>query len=466
MIDKLFFVVLVLNATGLFSFVAPQLGVSIGQVSLGLLMLNVFYLVVKSKHTTPLLFRGESVRWLLVLVLWPLSTVAYAPSIEIRMIGLLLYHFSIFFGAVVYTIANGLPAMYRVLSVSLIITIIGLVLSMLMPGYFEAVAALGRHKTDYMGRAFGFSMQPNSLAVSIGFLFLAWFALWKGKNAMLEVGAILAFLLVMLLTGSRTGMLVGALTVTLHLAYQWRMWLKGKSNFRYPHLKTLALSICIIGGVVGTRVHLGSLGENAGRSEGDLIDRMDALLRGRLSFRGNVMDDVSVQERFGAQEAYWSLIAERPVLGHGFGSDAYYRENGFISTSAHSDALTCAMEYGALYPFVFGLMVFQLYRNHNRRDMEGVLRTNSICQIVAVIMFLFTIAGGLAFNRTFYVVLGGIFAAICFPRYVFSCDENTGRICAWMTRHEIAKRYTQRRIGRKTLRPLAPAQRELAQRRG
>ena len=33
MIDKLFFVVLILNATGLFRFIAPQVGVSIGQVS-------------------------------------------------------------------------------------------------------------------------------------------------------------------------------------------------------------------------------------------------------------------------------------------------------------------------------------------------------------------------------------------------------------------------------------------------
>ena len=42
MIDKLFFVVLILNTTELFSFLAPQMDVSIAEISLTLLGRHVF----------------------------------------------------------------------------------------------------------------------------------------------------------------------------------------------------------------------------------------------------------------------------------------------------------------------------------------------------------------------------------------------------------------------------------------
>ena len=112
MIDKVFFVVLVLNTTGLFLFLAPQFGMLIGHVSLALLVLNIFYLVVKARRSTRLFLRGGIGGWLFVLLLWPLFTLLYAPSLEIREIGLLLYCLSLFLGAVVYTVANGLPAMH------------------------------------------------------------------------------------------------------------------------------------------------------------------------------------------------------------------------------------------------------------------------------------------------------------------------------------------------------------------
>ena len=47
MLDKLFFIFLILNATGLFRFLAPQFGVEIGQVSLVLLIFNFLYILAK-----------------------------------------------------------------------------------------------------------------------------------------------------------------------------------------------------------------------------------------------------------------------------------------------------------------------------------------------------------------------------------------------------------------------------------
>lgn len=447
MIDCIFFIVLVLNATGLFRFVAPQLGVSIGQVSLGLLMLNAYYLIAKARYSMPIFLRAGKGGWLFVFLFWPLLTLLYAPSFEIREIGLLLYYLTLFFGAAVYTVSNGLTAMYRVVFVSLILTVIGLVLSMIAPQYFEAVAALAHARVEEMGRPIGFSMQPNKLAINMGFLFIGWFSLWKYKNTLLEIVAILTFLLAMLVTGSRTGMLIAVIIVMLILTYSWR---KRVRSSRYL-LKISVLIACLAGGILGTSYYLSSIGDSMDRRSGDLLDRMESLLSFKLS-KGGVLKDKSVRERLETQLVYISLIKDKPLHGHGFTADVFYNKNGTIFRSSHSTLLTCAMEYGVLYPFVFGLLMLCFYRKRSRCDAESVFGTNSIVQFILILLFLFVINGFLLNARTFYVVLGMFFAVVYCPRYVFSLDKNSGRISTCLNSSEISKRNTQSSRGQKTRR--------------
>ena len=194
MIDTIYFIVLVLNASGLFRFIAPWFDMTIGQVSLILLVINTAYLVIKIRYPIAL-FRHPAMRgWLYILLIWPLVTLLYAPSLGIREVGLQFYYFVLFLGAAVYTLSNGLPAARRILAVSLLITIIGIPLSMMAPEYFEKVAALAEARVEEMGRPLGFFMQPNRLATSLVMLFIGWFALSKNKNAWFTVLAILCFL--------------------------------------------------------------------------------------------------------------------------------------------------------------------------------------------------------------------------------------------------------------------------------
>ena len=445
MIDKLFFLVLVLNATSLFAFLAPQFGVTIGTISLALLALNIYYLIVKARYSVPLFLRGGMGSWLFVIVLWPLCTVVYAPSFNMREIGLTLYYFSLFFGTVVYTVANGLPAIHRVMSISLVISVVGMALSMLMPGYFESVAVLATGRTVFEGRPFGFFMQPNILAQGLGLLFIGWFSLLQRKNGLSEVVAILAFLLVMLLTGSRLGILIAVITVTVSLAYSWRKRLRSK---RYL-LKICLLTICLAGGVIGTRHYLSIVGNSVNRREYDLIDRMETMLSFKLSKDGSLKDDASIKKRFATQAVYMSLINEKTLLGHGFGSDTYYLDEGVLFNSAHSDAITCAMEYGVLYVFVFALLMLQLYWKRSRRGVERVFQTNSIFQFVAVVLFLFAV-GSFLNLRTLYVVLGMFFVAVYCPHLLFKYDSKGGAPQSCMSKKDIRN---ARLIRRKSLLP-------------
>lgn len=417
MFDNVFFVVLILNGTGLFSFLAPQFGTEISQVSLVLLVLNLLYLASKPRYSAAVALRNGMGGWLFMLLVWPLLTVLYAPSLQIREIGLQLYYVSLLYGTIVYTMANGLPSMHRMLGVSLAVTILGLALSMTAPQYFEAVSELAGANVLKEGRACGFLLQPNSLANAIGFLFIGWFALWRRRKPVVEVGIILGFLLAVLLTGSRTGILMAVIiTAFILLPSSKKAVASGVSLLRAG-----LLIGCLASGIVGMKYYLSHIGYVDVRRQ-DLVNRMETMLSFKLSDDGNISDDGSIRWRLAAQQVYWSLFRERPFFGHGFGSNVYYHDNGPIFLAAHSQALTCAMEYGALYPFVFGVLMLQLYRKRVH-CMHGKLHANSIGQFVFVMLFLFPINGNLFGNRTFYVVWGMFLAAAYYPEYVFRHEQ-------------------------------------------
>ena len=414
MIDKLFSILLILNATGLFSFIAPQVGVSIGQVSLALLWLNVFYLLTKTKYLLMIVRHPWMKICLFVILAWPLFTAIYAPSFEVRTIGLQLYYVTLFLCAVVYTVANGLPAMHRLVTISLFLSIFGLVMSMIAPQYFEQVSQLAEAKTRLEGRAFGFLLQPNQLATSLVLLFIAWFSLWRWKSTGSEIMATLVFMLFVLVTGSRTGMLVASMVVLLIYVSALQ---RGKVPLK-TLVKTGVAAICFLCVVIGTKAYISNM-EYTDTRRSELFERMETLLSFKLTPTGKLMDARSLQLRVMAQEVYWSLFNEKPILGHGLGADTYYKERGVIFLSAHSDALTTAMEYGVLYPLAFSLLMLHLYKRNRRHQAEVILQTNSIVQFVLACLSIFIFSGGLWDSRTFYVVWGMFFAVVYWRDFFF-----------------------------------------------
>lgn len=440
LIDKLFFVILILNATGLFSFIAPQIGVSIGQVSVVLLGINILYLIAKIRYIKVLFSRGRMWGWLFVLGFWPLLTVLHAPSFEVRQIGLQLYFVTLFTGAAVYAINNGLQAVHRVLSVSLVITVFGLVMSLIAPQYFEAVSELASAEILREERSFGFLLQPNQLAVSMIFLFIGWFALCRFERTFLSVLAILTFLFAMLLTGSRTGMLMAVIIVVFIQLNAWkRKWMSGRFV-----LTTGVLIACLLGGAIGINYYLSSVGSPDIALGGDLKDRIGMFLSFRFSSEGDLTEDTSVQLRLMTQTVYWALVMEKPFLGHGFGSDIHYLETGPIFLSAHSDALRCAMEYGLIYSIIFALLMIQTYLIRCRHEIEKVLQTNAVGQFAFVTVLLFIVAS-IMDSRTFYVILGIFLAQLYCPRHIFRFEEKTGRIDAILSRREIYRRFLKKK---------------------
>jgi O-antigen ligase len=278
-------------------------------------------------------------------------------------------------------------------------------------------------------------MQPNRAACALGFLFIGWFALCRFRNTKREAMAILAFLAMMLLTGSRSGALLAGVIVTLIIMHSWR---QSRADGGYV-LKVVTIVLCLVGVQIGMHHYAASRSNSVGRTDADLITRMALLLSLKLSTAGSVTDDTSVRERFDAQTVYWDLIAERPVLGHGFGAEVHYMANGPLFLTAHSGAITSAMEYGLCYPIVVWWFVLRFYGKRSRGAVESALGTNSILQCVFGALFIFTINGGLLQARTFYVVWGMFFAVVNCPEYVFAGGTGTEKAKRWERKSDVLR---------------------------
>lgn len=447
LLEHVFFVVLVLNATGLFRFLAAGFKeVDISHVSLALWGLMVVYLMAKADYLAPAL--REIRAWCVLLLVWPIVTVVRAPSIEIREIGLTFYFFLLFASTAIYVAANGLAGIRRVMTASLAISVIGLLLSMVMPDSFRAVAALADAETDYGGRPYGFFMQPNALATGLVLLFVAWFALWEHKTVVKEPVVLLAFLLTLLLTGSRTAMIAGVLVVAIHFVCQLKPGRTRYASVRALPFRATVMCCCMVAGVAAARVGVGSLGQYL-QSSDDLVARATNLLHFRFNNDSSVLSDGSIQDRLSAQEVYWALVRERPWFGHGIGSETFYYETGPIHLVSHSSLLSCLMQYGSLYTLLFCLLLGRIYWHRQRATLEAKFRTNSILQFVIVVPLLFVVNGGILNMRVFFVVWGAFVGIAYFSQDAverravnLTCRSNAERVMhsAPVTLHKRSER--------------------------
>jgi O-antigen ligase len=297
-----------------------------------------------------------------------------------------------------------------------------------------------------MGRAGGFFLQPNALAIGLAFLFVGWLALAKRGTVLREPIAILAFLGAELLTGSRTGIVLGICIVGLHLAYQWRAKRLRSAKARRLPVRLAILVVCVICSMVAATVFVDSDLDQIGHAEFDLMDRVSALLRFRLSAEGTeLLQDPSLQARLHAQDVYWRLIGERPILGHGFGAETTYRASGDILMSSHSTMLAVTMECGIGYALLFfALLMFLLFSRH-RGPVQHALGTNTVTQFVLVTLLVFVAAGNMFEQRGFFVVLGVVFTVVRYPWKVLAWDGSTGTYAEALSDGEVGHFKQNRR---------------------
>jgi len=443
MLDRLFFVSLVLSATGLFRFIAPFLNVTIGQVSLSLLIFNLFYLMCR--HSYIALMFPILLPWFVLLFVWPLATLIYAPIIEIREVGIALNGFTLLAGTAVYTVSNGLKATNHVFLVSLILTVFGLFLNLLIPFYFHDVAFLSNAQVLSLGRPGGFYMQPNVLAIGLAFLFVGWFSSARRKTNLREPFVLLGFLGLELLTGARAGMILGVFIVILHFGYQWREQIFRVIKVRYLLTRMAIIVLCLFIIIFGAKKIINIYGYQIERNPFDLLARMETFLKFRLTEQRSLFEDISVQERLRVQKYLWELIKERPLFGHGLAAETWYYEVGTIWQASHNMFLSITLQYGCFYSLSFIFLMIRIMMHRSRHQIERFFGTNFIVQIIGIIALVMASNGNLFDMRFFYVLLGLTIVLIYYPNRVLFWDKTSRNFYGILTKKDIGRRKEERR---------------------
>ena len=106
MLEAIAFAVLVLTNTGIFIFLAPQVGTTIELITVTLGGFLGIYIIAKRDVALSVLRHKSILIHIIFLAIWPISTLLYTDGVEYRSLGLKLYYLILFFATIVYALSS------------------------------------------------------------------------------------------------------------------------------------------------------------------------------------------------------------------------------------------------------------------------------------------------------------------------------------------------------------------------
>ena len=140
--DYLLIVVVFLNFTNIYTFLSGLTGLSFKVFGIGSILLMVGYCMVSSASLSRFLSVKPALWFLLLFVVIPIVTTAYAPLRELRYIGYTTNSGMIFIVTGIWIIKYGWVSFSKIILLSWGVCISGIVLSYFAPAVFEQVALI------------------------------------------------------------------------------------------------------------------------------------------------------------------------------------------------------------------------------------------------------------------------------------------------------------------------------------
>jgi O-antigen ligase len=416
MLDMIFILVLLLNLTGLFAFIAPMLNVNIAAVSLVLLVINCLYIIVNYKITLRIVRKKHIFYWFIFLVLWPLLASMYAPAINYRQLGLQIYYFTLLLAVVIYLLRNGFKSFHHIVAAAAVVTIFGLILSMFTEDYFQSVASITQNDINYEGRAYGFFMQPNQAAMNSILLFVVWFAGLNKTKLIMVLLSSFGLLIFVSLTGSRGGFITAIAAVLL-------IFIDKSIRVRKPFKilispKYIITFLLVFGSFLAcVPLLLSFLATNLPEQKGSfkVTARIKAISQMKLAEKDS-KGKTTVGRRWEVTKHYYAMICERPILGNGFGSTTILQDKGLLGRSSHNQYLNIAFETGVFCLIFYLFLLVYIYADLGRKRIEQFFHTNSYIQFLTVVALAGMTSHMLLDSRTLYCILGCFLAMLISPK--------------------------------------------------
>ncbi|ESA38756.1 hypothetical protein N836_29970 [Leptolyngbya sp. Heron Island J] len=436
MIDTIAGLVIVLNSTYFFIFASPLIGIPVALATQALLAANFLYIYLQKKQLLILLRKKIVIGWVITLGVWPLLTSLYSASASPRNIGLALYFCSLFLLALIYTTVNGWRKFHALILWSVVLSAIGLILSLIFPETFTAAGLASGARSYYRGRAFGFFMQPNRAAANIAFLCIIWLSGSQFSNIFKVFTKVLLWMLLILVTASRGGLVTSIAAILLIFLdfslYKWNgkkyLYVIGKTkkkisewqrksflNFKkniFIYLLFLACSVLVF-------QHLSPnlFGDIEIREFESVISRTTDFFA--LDSLDEVQSIDSAQVRLRAQKQFIHRIYEHPLIGRGLGSSVHDVEKGVLFLSSHNAYLSALYDYGVLYLIVYIYTCIYLYRTSQKSKLQYYLGNRIILQFLLCAAVTSFFNNQVHDSRAYFAILGGLTSLALNPEILY-----------------------------------------------
>lgn len=320
---------------------------------------------------------------------FPLFSMIYAEQHDWRSFLIQIHYFLLMLAAAKCFRSRGMGE--RAMAAALVVSFIGLGISILWPQVFAPMAAMADARYDYHGRGSGLFLQPNLFAHNLVLLMLTFYlARNQGRSPVLLPMAAL-FLLALFLTGSRGGLIAGSVFLLGLVLVERKL-----SDPRAPILALLAAFAAAGGWILWDMLSLGG------------FDLSLYIARVTSMFSNDVLYDGSVAHRLAFQEAFIQRIREAPVLGYGLGSVNLLLSQGRLLGSAHNQFLDLALQYGMVGIGMMLLCAMRLYKHiRDYRPDAGSIRA----WLILITLGLSMMGTNMVMDmQNFYILLGVAFA--------------------------------------------------------
>ncbi len=297
---------------------------------------------------------------------YPILTFLYSPYKDMwEFFRHIFYSMLMLFSAII-VVKNDDDLLGKLCLWALIITAIGGLLSVYAPQYFNEFAnnRISRHSgrvlntyeyTTSWGRAYGFQFQPNAFAIALTLFMFGYIYFFNTKTLITKITTIFCCGFIVILSGSRSGLLIyiGIVTLFLYHSYFKGIYLK---NGRIIN-GTSAIAIFTIVGII-CAVAFFILKPILFPNE-QIFTSMGAetpFTRIVNFFSSGIKNDGSVASRLSIQADYLIYMLRSGItlfLGYGYSSIYYFVISGKFELIPHNMFVQMFVEYGLLFMIVF-----------------------------------------------------------------------------------------------------------------
>lgn len=329
-------------------------GISGSIVNIGLSVAILITLLLIGRRFLQLLRRKDVVVTLFTLGVLPLVSAAvggagFYPDLIFRWAAFLL----LFLAGVMLVEISRPEKVDRIVLFLIFSQICGAIISLLAPSLFAPMASQTGASLDYEGRAFGFFLQPNALAIA-AVAFYVIYANYERAGVKREEWVVFGVTLLCVgMSASRFSLII----VLVMFFARWILLLDPRFSVEKSLIRVGVLVFAAAATIIPLSQVAASLLKSGAIEAGSGLDRVLRLAEFQLGHSGDYEAVNSIAYRVKAQEIYWDLISHRPIFGHGFGAERALFSSNAIEVAAHSTALSLAIQMGLLYLVILAACV-------------------------------------------------------------------------------------------------------------